>query len=545
MENQTITKRVVGYVRVSTVEQAVEGYSLPAQRQQIKEYCGNKGYELVKIYADEGISGKSISKRPAIKELLKDAKNLQFDEVVVWKNSRLARNTRELLEILDIFDRNNINFVSLSEGISRDNPIGRFAFTLLGTVSELERDNIAENVYLGERKRAEEGYANVGRVIGYEPGIDEYGKRSLVINTKEAKIIKLVFKMYADGHGYQFIAKYLNQMGYKTKADNAFSITSIKTIIDNPLYVGKVRYAKYRNWDKKHRKGLNKDNMVLVDGKHEAIISEALWEKVVERRKLAEKMPKWNYNGRNLLTGILRCPDCGGSMVMTSTTNKMKSGESKVIRYYSCSKAKRYGKNACNYNSIKADIAEKLVEEKLGYVIQEPNIAQSIVNKMNNDLEKRLSEYKGAISNKNIEISKIKDKVNKYNVMADGDPELLRQINSRKALLTEKISRLEADVGNLKKRINTVNNRVDAVTINDILKWVYQITISSNRDYLKRIYATFIESITMNKDDKLLQVNIRFNDSIIEQIRTFQQEKAGAPNGAPAFNISGELVFTI
>lgn len=538
-------KKVVGYVRVSTEDQAAEGYSLSAQRQQIQEYCEkDTKRELVHIYADEGISGSTISKRPGIQKLLQDAQNNRFDEVVVWKNSRIARNVRELLEMVEIFDKNDINFVSLSENINRDNPIGRFTFTLLGTVSELERDNIAENVYLGERKRAEDGYANVGRVIGYDPGIDENGKHSLVINVKEAKIIKRIFEMYANGHGYKYIASQLNQSGYKTKANNPFSITAIKTIIDNPLYVGKVRYARYRNWEKKHRKGENTDNMVLVDGKHEAIIDETLWKQVVERRKVAEKIPRWNYNGQNLLTGLLRCPDCGGSMVMTSTTNKMSSGESRKLRYYSCSKAKRYGKGACNYNSIRAEHAEKLVEEKLGYVIQQPNIAELIVKRMNDDVDSRINDYVEATNNKRLEINEIKEKISRYDMFAD-DPDLLRQTNSRKALLRKKIVSLEADIANLERRMKSVNNRADAFTINDILRWVYQITRADNKDYLKQIYATFIDSITVDKSKKLLNVNVMFNESVINQINSFQQEKAGVPNGAPAFSVDGELEFTI
>ncbi|MCY9806090.1 recombinase family protein [Lentilactobacillus senioris] len=546
LSTKKVTKRVAGYVRVSTMEQAAEGYSLAAQRQQIQEYCDKEeGRQLVNVYADEGISGKSISKRPAIQELLQDAKQHKFDVVVVWKNSRLARNTRELLEMLDIFDKNGVNFVSLSEGISRDTPVGRFAFTLLGTVSELERDNIAENVYLGERKRAQEGYANVGRVIGYEPGVDEFGKRSLVINPDEAPIIIRIFNMYADGHGYQYIARQLNDMGYKTKAGNDFSVTAVKTIVDNPLYVGKVRYGMYRNWDKKGRRGKNTENMILVDGKHEAIISDELWKRVVDRRKMVEKMPKWNYNGKNILTGILRCPECGGSMVMTSTTNKDRNGKAKKLRYYSCAKAKHSGKTACNYNSISAEKAERIVEEKLSYVLLQPNIAEKVVDRMNDDMDKRVNEYQKSISNKEVEIERINQKINRY-VAIDDDPELLRQINSRKALLQQKVNELENDISTFRKRIVAVENRTDVATINDILRWVYQITRSKNRNYLKQIYATFIETVTIDKEHKLLNVHMRFSDSVINQISKFQQEKAGVPSvGAPAFHLDKEILFTI
>lgn len=113
---EVATKKIVGYIRVSTRDQAVDGYSLGAQRAQIKDYCDqHPGMVLGKIYADEGISGSTIAKRPGIRSLLSDAKAKQFDGVVVWKNSRIARNTRDLLTIIDIFQRNGVSFMSVSE----------------------------------------------------------------------------------------------------------------------------------------------------------------------------------------------------------------------------------------------------------------------------------------------------------------------------------------------------------------------------------------------------------------------------------------------
>lgn len=541
--SEIATKRIVGYIRVSTRDQAVDGYSLDAQRAQIKEYCDNNpGMVLGKIYADEGISGSTIEKRPGIRALLADAKAKQFDGVVVWKNSRIARNTRDLLTIIDTFQRNGVSFMSVSEKFDLDTPQGKFMLTIMGTVSELERNNIAENVYLGEYKRAQDGFANVGQVLGYDPKVDEHGRHILVINSDEARIIRLIFELYDSGNGYLAIAKKLNTRSYKTKRGNNFSITAVKDIIDNPLYAGKVRYARYRNWDKKRRNGKN-TKPLLVDGKHEAIIDLELWDRVSDRRKLMHRLPAWNYNGKNLLTGLLKCPECGGSMVISNTTNRLKAGTVRT-RYYVCSKAKRHG--GCHRNSIRANEAEALVEQKLTYVLMTPGIANDIIKRMNNERENLIDEVKVVINNKKREIATVKQKLNRYNDIPEDDSELTRQIKTRKTVLKTTIETLQQEINDCHQRVEAIGNTATRTTIEGVLKWIYSITQSSDKDYLKRIYATFIDKVNFSPQQHSMKIQMRFSEAIIEQVNKYQQE-AGVPLvDAPASSYGHkELVIVI
>lgn len=101
----------------------------------------------------------------------------------------------------------------------------------------------------------------------------------LVVHEKEAEIVRTIFTMYSQGNGYKAIANYLNKFGYKTKKGNSFSLTAIKDILNNPVYIGKIRYNLRPNWSEKRRKGTN-PNPLIVDGKHEAIIEQDLWDKV-------------------------------------------------------------------------------------------------------------------------------------------------------------------------------------------------------------------------------------------------------------------------
>ncbi|KRL38351.1 hypothetical protein FD20_GL001972 [Liquorilactobacillus uvarum DSM 19971] len=466
--------------------------------------------------------------------------------VVVWKNSRIARNTKDLLEMVDIFQRNGIGFTSVSEKIDLDSAQGRFMFTITGTVSELERNNIAENVYLGAYKRAQEGYATVGRVLGYKPGLDESGKKILNIEPREAKIIRLIFNLFDRGKGFRAIANELNQCGYRTKNRNVFSTIAVKNIIDNPLYVGKVRYAKYRNWDKKRRNGLNK-KMVLVQGKHEPIISQELWDRVEVRRKSTAKIPAWDHQGTNILTGLLRCPECGGAMAASNTTNTLKDGTKKRIRYYSCANFRNKGSKVCHANSIRAEEAEALVMKKLFYVVTEPNIAKIIARKMAEEKNTNIQQLRETISNKKTIIADLEEKISKYEDLSKEDAILAQSITPRKLALVNEVSKLQLQVDQCSKKILAYGKGPTNTSIKKVIGLIKEIISNKERKYLKQMFMLFIDNIQFNRKEKLIWVEMIFNKEIIHQIKKHQQERAGSLKGAPALSLqsSEEIIIKI
>ncbi|KRM97013.1 integrase [Liquorilactobacillus aquaticus DSM 21051] len=506
---------------------------MDAQRQKINEFCQHDDMKLIKIYADEGISGSSVTKRPGIQELLEDAKSKKFDMVVVWKNSRIARNTKDLLEMVDLFQKNGIGFASVSEKIDLDSAQGRFMFTIMGTVSELERNNIAENVYLGMYKRAQEGYATVGRVLGYKPGIDELGKKILKIEPEEAKIIRLIFNLFDQEKGLRAIANELNHRGYQTKNGNEFSTIAVKGIIDNPLYVGQVRYAKYRNWDKKRRNGLN-EKMVLVQGKHEPIISQELWNRVEARRKSTSKLPAWDHQGTNILTGLLKCPACGGPMAASNTTNTLKDGTKKRIRYYSCANFRNKGSKVCHANSIRAEEAETLVMKKLLYVVTEPNIVQIIARKMDKEKNANIQLLQEIVSNKEAIMKDLEARVSKYEDLGREDAVLAQSIASRKVALINEIVGLQAEINQCSKKILAYGNGPTSTSIKRVVSLIKEIISNKERKYLKRMFALFIDNIQFSRKEKLIWVEMFFDDKVVQQIKKHQREGAGSLKGAPA-----------
>lgn len=351
-------KLVGGYIRVST-ERQVKGYSIEGQITQIEQYCQFNGYELVDIYADRGISGKSMN-RPELQRMLNDAKNGKLDCVMVYKTNRLARNTSDLLTIVEELHRQNVEFFSLSERMEVKNSTGKLMLQILASFSEFERNTILENIYTGQHQRALEGYYQGNIPLGYSNIPDN--KKELMINQHEANIVNYIFESYAKGHGYRKIANALNHKGYVTKKGNAFSISAVTYILSNPFYIGKIQFAKYKDWNDKRRKGLN-DKPVIAEGKHTPIISQELWDKAQARKKQVSQKPQVHGKGTNLLTGILHCPNpqCNAPMAASNTTNTLKDGTKKRIRYYSCSNFRNKGSKVCSANSVRADVIKNML----------------------------------------------------------------------------------------------------------------------------------------------------------------------------------------
>ncbi|MED0968187.1 recombinase family protein [Bacillus paramycoides] len=356
------SRRAAIYARVSTTEQAEEGYSIDEQIRVLNEFCQREDYEVYDEYVDRGISGKNISARPAVQRLLADAEGKRFDVVLVWKMNRLARKSLDLMNIVEKLNSKNIAFRSYTEKYETESPTGKLQFQMMAAIAEYERNNIAENVKMGMIARAKEGKWNGGHVLGYDimkiEGDNKKRKNtSLVINECEAHSIRTIFQMYTTGHGYKAIANTINKAGYRTKMNKMFSLNAIKIIVTNPVYAGYIRYNVRRDWNEKRRNNINSDP-VIVKGHHEPIISEGTWQIAQKVYKERSCKPNRIHDGEFPLTGIMRCPQCGAGIVIGRTTNRTKSGERRVLEYYVCGAWKNKGTNVCRSNGIRTDYAD-------------------------------------------------------------------------------------------------------------------------------------------------------------------------------------------
>lgn len=226
--------KVALYIRVSTREQADEGFSLAAQERALRARCAETGDEVVSVYEDRGISAKDIKHRQGLLRLLEDAEQKQFEAVMVWKLTRLSRSLQDMCNIFALFDAKNIALVSLSESFDARSPSGRMVRNMLGVIAQWEREVISENVSLAAAERAEQGLRTCPYALGYDVVIGG----DLIVNEKEAKIVRYIFRKYIQCQCISEVAACCNRLGYRGKRGAKFSPESIHRILTRPIYCG-------------------------------------------------------------------------------------------------------------------------------------------------------------------------------------------------------------------------------------------------------------------------------------------------------------------
>ncbi|WP_321825969.1 recombinase family protein [Clostridium butyricum] len=526
------SKKVAIYCRVSTTEQAEEGYSIGEQKKLLTYECEKNGNTVYKIYSDEGISGKNITARPALKELLNDANEGKFDSVMVWKINRIGRNLKDVLDMVDLFDRNNITFKSATEPFDTTTPGGRMHFQMVALIGEFERGTIAQNVKMGMMARAREGRWNGNVVIGYDLKMKENTtnkKRKdteLVINEKEAEIVRTIFTMYSQGNGYKAIANYINKFGYKTKKGNPFSLTAIKDILNNPLYIGKIRYNLRPNWSEKRRKGTN-SNPLIVDGKHEAIIEQELWDKVQSMLQTSKGKPSRIYDGEFPLTGILKCPQCGAGMVIMRTSRTRKDGTKRRLEYYCCGNWKNKGTAICHSNAIRVDKANDYVFGKLSELLSNDKLVRDIVKNINTDRKNKVDPSKDELQKLTKELDKISAKKDKLFEAFEEDIITKEEFKERVAELQSRERLLQEDANNLK--MNVLDDNVQQVSyemVKETLSKVGEMLGNcKSMKQKKKLLHMLISKITINELREVDSIQININDNLIAYLNN-----GGEPN---------------
>ena len=235
------------YIRVSTAIQ-VDGYSLDAQREQLRKYAEFQSMTVVREYADEGKSGKNIEGRAAFRQMLQDieAEKDHVDFVLVYKLSRFGRNAADVLSSLQKMQDYGVNLICVEDGIDSSKESGKLMISVLSAVAEIERENILVQTMEGRRQKAREGKWNGGFApYGYDLKDGE-----LKIAEDEAGLIRLIYDKYLNTPmGVGAVADWLNEHGYrkKTRQNNTldyFSAPFVKSVIDNPVYCGKLAYGR-------------------------------------------------------------------------------------------------------------------------------------------------------------------------------------------------------------------------------------------------------------------------------------------------------------
>lgn len=525
IEDENVRKRLALYTRVSTIEQSEEGYSIDEQERLLRSWAEKNNYEVYKCYSDRGISGKDIKNRPALKELLKDAEEKKFDMVISWKINRISRKLADVLKIVDILEKNDITFKSYSEPFETDTPAGKMQFQMMALIGEFERGTIAQNVKMGMCAKAKSGEWCGGRVLGYDlvPIDSQEGakrkKNRLTINEKEAEAVRFIFNEYVNGKGYKAITNQLNKLGYKTKKGNDFSVGSIREILTNPVYIGKVRYNVRQNWSEKRRRNINA-NPIITDGIHEPIIDEGLWDKVQAIMESKKGKPSRIYDGEYPLTGILRCPKCGAGMVISRTTNKLADGTKKRIAYYCCGAWKNKGTSVCNSNTIRVDKANEYVFTKISELLSNEKMVETIVNNINKERHKKINPAKKELERIDKELEKIDRKKTKLFEAYEEDLISKEEFKERKDELNKRAKSLQEEKEPLLVTLSDdVSEEIPYGFIKSILENFSKVlTESATREQQKKLLHMIISEITINETREIDSIKLKINDSLVDYI---------------------------
>jgi site-specific DNA recombinase len=354
--------RVAAYIRVSTDEQADKGNSLTEQRERLEAYCRAMGWPEPTFFIDDGYSAKDM-KRPAVKKLIDDVKNNDFDVVLTTKLDRMSRNLLDMLQLIKLLGEHDCNYVSSSEQFDTSTAVGRMVLQLLATFAEFERGRISERVKDNMMSLAR----NTNKVITRPCfGLDIIdGLYS--INLEEAPFVELMADFAEEGDGYRMIAKKLNERGSKTKKGMPWEQTNVKRVIRNPAIAG---ISVYNMRENKNGKTVirDKEHWVVKENTHPAIISSERQQRILGI--LDSRIPANRHADSEtyMLTGLVKCGHCGRNMRgNTARYSRPNNKNYSYFRYVCSGYANGY---ECKHHTVHRDDLENLIIAEIKNVIE-------------------------------------------------------------------------------------------------------------------------------------------------------------------------------
>ncbi|HIT10872.1 MAG TPA: recombinase family protein [Candidatus Onthousia faecigallinarum] len=329
-------KKIAGlYIRVSTEDQAREGFSLPEQEKRLRAMCEYKCYEIYKVYKDAGISAKTGNYRPAFEELKEDIKNKKCNTIVVLKLDRLTRSVYDWENIMKFLEENNAYLDCANDDINTTNANGRMVARLLTTVSQNEIERTSERTKIGLA-----GAIKVGNIPNKAPLGYKHVNKKLVPDPLTKDVAIRIFNLYFEGKSYFNISTIFNEENVLGKTN--WDDSTILRIIENEIYKGDYIHGKKTN------------NPTRYENVVEPLISKELWEECqVQKRKNSRN---YKRDKEYLFLQKLRCPKCG--RILGGNATRKKNG--KVYYYYQCNNCKTIIKEPKIEETIKTMLADIL-----------------------------------------------------------------------------------------------------------------------------------------------------------------------------------------
>lgn len=439
---------IAAYCRVST-EKEDQLNSLEAQKQFFTEYTKRTGDVLVRLYADEGISGTKTKNRKEFMRMMADADKGLFDMVVVKDISRFARNTVDLLQNVRKLKSLGIETQFLTANMTSMGN-SEFVLTIFGALAQEESANTSKRVKFGKKMNAEKGRVpNI--VYGYDKTIGDYF--NLEINKEEAAVIKQIFKMYTEeGYGALKIANHLNEQGVRTKRGCTWSQNAICRILDNELYTGKVINGKQEVTDFLTGKRTEKDETewMVVERSDLRIIEPEIYEKAKEVRAAKSKsfhLTSERESNKYLFSTLIKCKECGWSF-----RRIVRKYKNTYIRWV-CSGHNGRGADSCP-NAQKVD-EDELIQVLNDYFAEILKNKKNVICYVTNEFQrvyKAKDENVNYEKELNVQLARLQKTRQKYMDMYTDD------LISREELKDK--------IGGMRKEIERLENKLKMVSYN-------------------------------------------------------------------------------
>lgn len=482
MQSQVDTTMVDLYVRVSTNEQAEEGYSIGEQESRLRAYCVAMRWNVRKVYIDPGFSGSSTD-RPALQEMIRDVESGMVNKVVVYKLDRLSRSQFDTLYLIEkVFLANNTDFVSMTENFDTGTPFGRAMIGILAVFAQLEREKIKERMSMGLDARAKEGYFHGGPYapIGYD-----YQDGDLIINEYEAMQVRKVYELAFTGMPIHSVYKYMLDHGYTHKYGKWIN-SAVRSCLNSVVYSGRIPW-----------KG------EIYNGRHEAIIDVETFDKMQHylKNRDREKFPKHPFQRTTLLGGILFCGNCGARYYCKQNVSK-KPGITPAQRYYTCYSRGKSSKSMikdpnCKNKSWNVKDLDKLVLDEVRKLATDPNHINTVINDSASDIEEPntrvILERIDAIDK---QIGKLVDLYQIEGIDFNTINEKIASLNEEKEALKNSLSE--------EKPVSTISVQ----EAKEILLTFSEVIDAAEPEVLRDLVHSLIDGIVINGED--IEINWKF-----------------------------------
>ena len=472
-------RKVAGiYIRVSTEDQAREGFSLGEQEEKLKQLCDYKGYEVYKVYCDAGISAKDMEHRPKFQEMLKDMKERKINYIVAYKLDRVTRSVRDLEELISQLEKYNTYLVCDRDDVNTSTANGRFFVRMLTVLSQLEIEIVLERTKFGLNGAIKSGHLPGQVALGFKKDVN----KKTIIDPATAPIVKRVFDLYLQGKTFLQISNIFNDEKVLNKN---WKDTHIERIINNRLYMGDYEmYKRLKEW--KNIEPVIYMNVV------EPIIPRYIWEECQAQKIINQR----TYTRGRVYTFFqkLKCPKCGKIMKC-----KGSGGKRKKYVYYNC--------EDCHEN-IRESYVEEEFEKIVGQLLRFDNEYNELFLPLFADKERSVD--KSDIEREIINLTKQKERIKKAYmsevVELDDFKEDLKMINDKLDTLTKQLEK-ENDLKNRnrftpeKVMAERDIQRIFMTNGSDVSMFLTEWQ-TMTKEAKQEFIAKYIESLTFEKDDR-------------------------------------------